>query len=82
MNCFIKLLKINSEGKYVKHWLKELAKIPAKKVHQPWQLTLEEQKKYSVIIGADYPHPIVDLEKSVHINEEKYKKALELFSKQ
>ncbi|HEY9737345.1 MAG TPA: DASH family cryptochrome, partial [Trichocoleus sp.] len=52
------------EGKYVKHWLPELAAIPAKKVHTPWRLQNVEQQRFGVRIGVDYPHPIVDLEKS------------------
>jgi deoxyribodipyrimidine photo-lyase len=65
----------DSEGKYVKYWLPELTNVPARKVHQPWSLSLEEQKKYQVIIGVDYPHPVVDLEKSVIANEKVYNAA-------
>ncbi|OIP75396.1 MAG: cryptochrome DASH [Oscillatoriales cyanobacterium CG2_30_44_21] len=49
------------QGKYVKHWLPELAEIPAGKVHQPWQLLPVEQKRFNVRLGVDYPNPIVDL---------------------
>jgi deoxyribodipyrimidine photo-lyase len=65
----------DSQGIYVKHWLPELSNIPPKKVHQPWTLSLDEQKRYSVIIGVDYPHPIVDLEESVITNEKIYNAA-------
>jgi deoxyribodipyrimidine photo-lyase len=65
----------DSQGIYVKHWLPELSNIPPKKVHQPWTLSLDEQKRYNVIMGVDYPHPIVDLEKSVIANEKIYNAA-------
>jgi deoxyribodipyrimidine photo-lyase len=33
-------------------------------IHQPWLLTDMEQKMYDFSIGRDYPHPIIDFEKS------------------
>lgn len=65
------------DGKYVKHWLPELAEIPAKKVHEPWKLETMEQKRYNVTLGVTYPNPVVDLHKSVQANEKIYNAALE-----
>lgn len=65
-------------GLYVKHWLPELAPLPAAKVHQPWKLSPVEQKQFNVRLGVDYPRPIVDLLKSVQANERRYNAALEL----
>lgn len=65
------------EGEYVKHWLPELAALPAKKVHTPWQLQSVEQQRFGVRIGVDYPGPLVDLEKSARANEIIYQRALE-----
>jgi deoxyribodipyrimidine photo-lyase len=64
------------KGQYVKHWLPELAQIPADKVHEPWKLTADEQNQYGVRLGVDYPHPIVDLFKSAAANEKIYNAAL------
>lgn len=66
----------DSQGKYVKHWLPELASLPASKVHEPWKLSSVEQKRYGVRIGVDYPQPVVDLIKSVQANEAIYNVAL------
>jgi deoxyribodipyrimidine photo-lyase len=54
--------------------------VPAKYVHAPWQLPNELQHAYGVMIGRDYPAPLVDhaaaraltlaLFKSAGINEE------------
>lgn len=65
----------DSHGKYIKYWLPELALIPGDKIHQPWQLTQEEQKRYQVRLGVDYPRPIVDFFKSVKHNEAIYQVA-------
>ena len=66
------------EGAYVKHWLPELQKVPRKKIHSPWKLEPEEQKRCNVRIGVDYPNPVVNLEKSVRTNEAIYNAALEV----
>lgn len=51
------------KGEYVKFWLPVLADVPAEKVHSVALLTAEEQRKYQVTIGVDYPKAIVDLRK-------------------
>ncbi len=50
-------------GDYVKLWLPELADVPAEKVHQPDQLSYDEQEALHVKIGADYPKAIVNTRK-------------------
>ena len=45
------------KGEYVRHWIPELAKLPADKVHEPWKLSSAEQEEYGVRLGSDYPLP-------------------------
>ncbi|MEM9485748.1 MAG: DASH family cryptochrome [Cyanobacteria bacterium P01_F01_bin.116] len=66
------------DGSYVKHWLPELAKLPRRKIHSPWTLEKEEQKRCNMRLGVDYPNPIVNLEKSVQTNESIYNAAIEI----
>lgn len=68
------------EGKYVKHWLPELAQVPAAKVHEPWRLLPVEQERFGVNIGVDYPQPVVDLFKSARTNELIYNMAFNITS--
>jgi deoxyribodipyrimidine photo-lyase len=63
------------EGKYLKQWLPELAQIPGLKIHEPWQLTTDEQRKFGLTLGVDYPRPVVDLFKSAKANELIYNQA-------
>ena len=65
----------DADGAYVKHWLPELEDLPAKKVHSPWKLQSVEQKRFNVRLGVDYPNPVVDLQKSVEVNQRKYEEA-------
>lgn len=64
------------QGSYVKHWLPELAGVPANQVHEPWKLSRAEQQRYGVRLGVDYPHPIVDLFQSAAAQEKLYNAAL------
>jgi deoxyribodipyrimidine photo-lyase len=64
------------KGEYLKHWLPELASILGDKIHEPWKLTSEEQKRYGVIIGVNYPRPVVDFFASVKANEKVYDAAI------
>lgn len=64
------------QGEYVKHWLPELARVPAAKVHQPWTLQLVEQQRFGVQLGVHYPNPVVDLFQSAAANEARYNQAL------
>ena len=46
------------DGDYVRHWLPELRGIPGGRVHAPWQLSKEDQDKFGVAVGVDYPAPV------------------------
>ena len=64
------------KGKYIKHWLPELASLPGDKVREPWKLSKDEQKQFGVNLGIDYPRPVVDFFKSVKANEKVYQSAV------
>ena len=56
--------KYDKKGEYVRHWLPELKDLPSEFVHEPYKMTVDQQKLYGVKIGVDYPEPMIDLEKS------------------
>ena len=51
--------KFDKEGIYVKKWVPELNKVPAKFIHKPWEMEIKYQEAIKTIIGKDYPQPIV-----------------------
>ncbi len=52
----------DKDAKYIKHWLPELANIPAELIHQNLPLSDLEQENYQLKLGKDYPLAISSLE--------------------
>lgn len=52
--------RFDPDGLYVQKYLPALAKVPIKYIHTPWLMPLPVQRSCGVIIGTDYPTPIVD----------------------
>lgn len=52
--------KFDAEGRFIRRYVPELAKVPDKYLHAPWKLARRDQEALGVIIGRDYPAPIVD----------------------
>ncbi|MBS1985154.1 MAG: deoxyribodipyrimidine photo-lyase [Bdellovibrionales bacterium] len=52
--------KFDPEGEYIRTWIPELGKVPAKWIHRPWEAPDEILVRAGVELGRSYPRPIVN----------------------
>ena len=52
--------KFDPDGAYVRAFVPELAALPARFVHRPWEASPLELRAAGVTLGRDYPEPIID----------------------
>ena len=51
--------KFDAQGKFIRRYLPQLAKLSNKVIHAPWTAKPLELQMADVTLGKDYPHPIV-----------------------
>ena len=56
--------KFDKQGDYVKRYCPELRKLPPKFIHQPWEAPNNILNACDVVLGHNYPKPLVDLKVS------------------
>ena len=58
-NPYLQSQKFDAKGDYIRKYVTELRSVPGKYIHKPDDMNKEQQTNCNVIIGKDYPYPIV-----------------------
>jgi deoxyribodipyrimidine photo-lyase len=56
--------KFDPEGKFIARYLPQLAKLPPQAIHAPWTARPVELQAAGLVLGRDYPQPVVDHEEA------------------
>lgn len=67
--------RFDPKGKFIRRYVPELANVPDKYIHAPWTMPAETQANCGVLIGRDYPAPIVDHGEARQRTLERFKRA-------
>ena len=52
--------KFDADGRFIRRYVPELAKVPDTRIHAPWTMDASQQRAAGCVIGRDYPAPVVD----------------------
>ena len=66
--------RFDADGAFIRRYVPELAKVPARHIHSPWTLPPLEQQAAGCVIGRDYPAPVVDHDAARKLTLERYGK--------
>lgn len=51
------------DGKFIRKYVPELRSLPDKYIAKPWEMPVKVQQECGIIIGNDYPKPVVNYER-------------------
>jgi deoxyribodipyrimidine photo-lyase len=59
-NPILQSEKFDPTGEYLRKWVPELAALPNKFIHKPWEASAELLQEAGVELGITYPKPMID----------------------
>ena len=64
--------RFDAGGKFIRRYLPQLAACDSAFIHAPWRMDAAQQRRSGIIIGRDYPPPIVDHAQARQVTLERY----------
>lgn len=63
--------KCDPDGKFVRQWVPELRHVSDQWIFEPWRMSQKQQQHFGVVIGDDYPAPLVDFTQAARMARER-----------
>ena len=63
-NPMLQGAKFDPNGDYIRRFVPELEKLPTKYLNEPWEAPKAILQEAGIVLGDNYPHPIVDHKKA------------------
>ncbi|HEY6644232.1 deoxyribodipyrimidine photo-lyase [Povalibacter sp.] len=63
-NPVLQAEKFDPQRAYIRQWLPELATLPDKWIHRPWEAPDDLLSRAGIVLGKTYPRPVIDLRQS------------------
>ena len=67
--------RFDPKGEFIRKYVPELKGCSERQIHAPWLMKVDQQQAASVVIGRDYPAPVVDHAAARALTLELYKSA-------
>ena len=59
-NPVLQARRFDADGRYVRRWVPEIARLPDAHLHAPWEAPEPVLRAAGVVLGSDYPLPVID----------------------
>lgn len=69
-------MRFDPEGDYVRKWVPEIARLPARWIQRPWEAPGDVLSGAGIVLGRTYPRPMVDHEERRVVALAAYRKAV------
>ena len=64
--------KFDADGKFIRRYLPQLSKLSGKQIHAPWRVPAMELKIAEVVLGKNYPEPLVQHDEARALTLQRY----------
>ncbi len=70
-NPTLQAQRLDPTGKFIRRWVPELDNVSRHWIHEPWKMGSRQQAHFGLVIGKDYPAPLVDYQHAARVAKQR-----------